>query len=31
LTGEVSSDGTVLVATKPTVPFGFTGKRLKEI
>jgi hypothetical protein len=31
LTGEMRSDGTVLVATKAFVPFGFTGKKLKEI
>lgn len=31
LTGEVRSDGTVVVATRAFVPFGFTGKKLKEI
>lgn len=32
LTGEVRSDGTVVVATRATVPFGFTSmRRLREI
>mgnify|MGYP001038045592 CR=1 FL=1 len=31
LTGEVRSDGTVVVAPRVTVSFGFTGKRLRGI
>jgi len=31
LTGEVRKDGTVVVAPRVTVPFGFTGKRLRGI
>jgi|GEM_PF-3086104 len=31
LKGELSSKGTIIVATRATVPFGFTGKRLRGI